>query len=82
MFLAVPNLFGIALKLLNLEAVPILPLDADDISFAPKAPLLDMGRLDGGRDISISSSKFNEIHKTFCRKVFTLFVLSSLTWKY
>ena len=60
MFLAVPNRLGIALKLLNLEAVPILPLDADDISFDPKAPLLDIGRLDGGRDDSMSTRNFNE----------------------
>lgn len=53
MFLAVPSRrLGIAL---NLEAVPIRPLDAEDISAAPvpKPPLLDIGRLDGGRDISM-----------------------------
>lgn len=52
MFLAVPNRLGIAL--VSLEAVPILTLDADDISFAaPEAPLLDMGLLEGGREKSI-----------------------------
>lgn len=61
MLFAVPNLFGIALKLLNLEAVPILPLDAEKISLGPP-PLLDIGRLEGGRDDSI---RFNKIHKTF-----------------
>lgn len=49
MFLAVPSRFGIAL---NLDAVPILPLDADDISLV----FSDIGRLDGGLELSISAS--------------------------
>lgn len=53
MFLAVPNLLGIAL---NLDAVPIRPLDAEEWSKELPTPLrccLDNGRLDGGRDKSI-----------------------------
>lgn len=50
MFLDVPNRLGIAL---SLDAVPILPLDAEDISVVPKPPRLDIGRLEGGRDISM-----------------------------
>lgn len=69
MFLAVPKRFGIAL---NLDAVPILPLDADDVnSFAFR----DIGRLDGGRELSIASD-FNEISRTF-----EVFVLFASTWK-
>jgi hypothetical protein len=67
MFLAVPSRFGIAL---SLEAVPILPLDADDISLV----FSDSGRLDGGRELSISSWSV----KFQC---FGLFFTCALTWK-
>ena len=50
MFLLVPNRLDIAL---SLEAVPILPLDVAGTSACP-APLLDIGRLEGGRDMSIA----------------------------
>jgi hypothetical protein len=67
MFLAVPSRFGIAL---SLEAVPILPLDADDISLV----FSDSGRLDGGRELSISSESENF-------QCFRLFSTCALTWK-
>jgi hypothetical protein len=51
MFLAVPSRFcGIAL---NRDAVPMRPLDAEDISMLPSVPRRDIGRPEGGRDKSI-----------------------------
>lgn len=72
MFFAVPKRPGIAL---NLDAVPILPLDvADDNSFA----LRDIGRLDGGRELSIvgDSMKFQDV-----LKFSFVCVAFALTWK-
>lgn len=59
MFLAVLNLLAWLDMALNFDAVPMRPLDADDISFGPKfvPPRLDIGRLDVGREMSISRSK-------------------------
>jgi hypothetical protein len=52
MFLAVLRRFcGIAL---NRDAVPMRPLDADDISMLPRVPRRDIGRLDAGRDMSMA----------------------------
>jgi hypothetical protein len=52
MFLAVLRRFcGIAL---NREAVPMRPLDADDVSMLPRVPRRDIGRPDGGRDMSMA----------------------------
>lgn len=60
MFLAVPNLLGIAL---NLEAVPIRPLEAEETSLEPPSPpRLDNGLLEGGRDTSMVESS-NKLHR-------------------
>lgn len=57
MFLAVPNRlvwFDIAL---SFEAVPIRPLEAEAEDNSFEAPRLDIGRLEGGREASMLTSK-------------------------
>lgn len=86
MFLAVPNLFGIAL---NLDAVPIRPLDAEDRSFEPppSPPRRDIGLLDGGRDSSIAKQETLKCRRNEMKFVqqnsLELFVLlEPLTWQH